>query len=258
MPKIKTDQIKSISSMKKPSTELSYLGDTSLLGRPKVSIVGTRKPTPYTRQYTHDIASALSKRGVVTVSGAAMGVDAIAHMGAGSAHTIAVLPCGIDIRYPAVNRDLIKSIEEQGLTLSQFDDGFRATPWSFVLRNEVVVALGDVLVVTQADEDSGSMRSVEYALEMGKDIYVLSHRITESLGTNTLLRKGLAKPIYNIDEFASMFGIETSIDIDRDEFYYFCQKHPTLDMAVDMFGDRIYEAELEGIVRIEGGIISLL
>ncbi|NKQ40305.1 MAG: DNA-processing protein DprA [Sulfurovum sp.] len=249
--------ISDLAAMKKLPKHLSYIGDISLLERPRVSIVGTRKPSHYTKQFTQDIARELAKRGVVTVSGAAMGVDAMAHRGAGSDSTIAVLPSGIDIRYPAVNRDLIESIEREGLTLSQFEQGFGATSWSFVLRNEIVVALGDVLVVTEADEGSGSMRSVEYALQMGKDIFVLSHRVGESMGTNSLLRKGLVKPIYSVEDFVSLFGVATESSLPKDKFYYFCQARPTLDEAVDKFGSRVYEAELEGIVRIEEGRVFL-
>jgi len=257
MKQLDPHSIPALSAMKKYPDKLSYKGRLSLLESPRVSIVGSRKPSHYTRQQTQEITAALSRRGVVTVSGAAMGVDAMAHRGAGAAHTIAVLPSGIDVRYPAVNRGLIEEIEQQGLTLSQFEEGFRATSWSFVLRNEIVVALGEVLVVTEAEPDSGSMRSVAYALEMGREIFVLSHRIDESLGTHSLLRQGLATPIYSVEDFASRFGVATASDIPQDDFYYFCQTHPTLDSAVEQFGDRVYEAELEGVVRIEGGIVSL-
>ena len=257
MEKQLTQKIQALTAMKSYPEQLFYKGDPGLLDRPKVSIVGTRKPSVYARHYTHEIAKALSKRGVVTVSGAAMGVDAIAHLGAGADNTIAVLPSGIDVRYPAVNRELIADIEEHGLTLSQFEEGFRATNWSFVLRNEIVVALGDVLVVTEADEGSGSMRSVEYALKMEKEIFVLSHRLGESGGTNSLLRKGLAKPIYDLEDFAERFGVESSSDIPKDDFYYFCQQHPTLDSVIEKFGERVYEAELEGIVTIVDGLVRL-
>ena len=253
-----TTHIKELDSMKRYPVNLYYNGQIDILKRPKVSIVGTRRPSTYTRQQSFDIAKALSTRGVVVVSGAAMGVDAIVHTGAGADNTIAVLATGIDIRYPAVNRNLIADIESRGLTISQFDIGFRATAWSFVLRNELVVALGDILVVTEADIDSGSMRSVEYAIAMGKEIFVLTHQIGDSMGTNELLRKGLAKPIYDIEDFASLFGDSTKSTADRDEFYYFCQKHPTLDSAIEHFGHRVYEAELEGIIAIDGGIIRVV
>jgi len=249
--------IPALNSMKKYPNQLFYRGDPEILKRPKVSIVGSRKPSAYTRHYTYEIARALAKRGVVTVSGAAMGVDAIAHLGAGAENTIAVLPSGIDIRYPATNRELIVQIEEKGLTLSQFEKGFNATTWSFVLRNELVVALGEVLIVTEAAVDSGSMRSVEYAQQMDKEIYVLTHRIGESMGTNSLLHQGLAKPIYSVEAFAALFGVETTTALPKDDFYYFCQQHPTLDSAVAQFGNRVYEAELEGIVQIKNGRVLL-
>ncbi len=245
------------SQMKKELKRLYYRGDSTLLTRPKVSIVGSRRPSSYTRQYTYDIARSLASRGVVVVSGAAMGVDAISHQGSGSANAIAVLPTGIDVHYPATNAKLIEDIEDDGLTISQFEPGFRATPWSFVLRNEVVVALGEVLVVAEANIDSGSMRSVEFALQMGKEIYVLPHRLGESMGTNDLLGKGLAKPIYDIDLFASRFGVATDPQLPKDEFYYFCQKHPTFDEVIDRFGDRVYEAELTGIITVEDGMVRL-
>ena len=84
------ENIPALSSMKKYPKTLFYKGDLTLLQRPKVSIVGTRNPTNYTREFTYMLSKALAKRGVCVVSGAAMGVDAIAHAGAGEENTIAV------------------------------------------------------------------------------------------------------------------------------------------------------------------------
>jgi len=251
------ESISELKDMKKYPKEIFYKGDLELLKRPKVSIVGTRRPSSYTRQFTYNLAHALAQRGVCVVSGAAMGVDTIAHEGAKSANTIAVVANGLDIRYPAVNKNLIQNIEEQGLLLSQFKDGFRATGWSFVVRNEVVVALGDILIVTEADLNSGSMRSVEYALKMGKEIYVLSHRADESLGTNSLLKNGQAKAIYDVETFVSRFGECVDESVPKDDFFYFCQTSPTFDETIKKFGERVYEAELEGIVTIHNGIVRL-
>jgi DNA processing protein len=243
--------------MKKYPPQLFYEGNISLLKRPKVSIVGTRRPSNYTRQFTYALSKELSKRGVCIVSGAAMGVDTIAHEGAGFENTIAVVANGLDIRYPVINQLLIESIEQQGLMLSQFNDGFRATGWSFVVRNELVVALGDILIVTEADLNSGSIRSVEYALKMGKDIWVLPHRLDESLGTNKLLLEGKAQIIHDIETFVSRFGQAVESNILKDDFFYFCQRSPTFDETVKKFGDKVYEAELEGVVTIHNGIVML-
>ena len=79
--------------MKSYPKELSYSGNLELLDRVKVSIVGSRKTSKYAREQTHKLSSALSKVGVCVVSGGAMGVDAVAHLGSGASNTIAVLPC---------------------------------------------------------------------------------------------------------------------------------------------------------------------
>ena len=257
MSNVITEHILELDAMKKYPPELFYKGNLSLLHRPKVSMVGTRRPSAYTRQFTYALAKALAKRGVCVVSGAAMGVDTIAHEGAGVDNTIAVVANGLDIRYPVINRPLIEGIENRGLILSQFNDGFRATGWSFVVRNELVVALGDLLIVTEADLKSGSMRSVEYALKMGKEIWVLSHRLDESLGTNQLLAEGKANVIQDVESFVSRFGQAVESEMLKDDFFYFCQRSPTFDETVKKFGDKVYEAELEGMVTIHNGIVTL-
>jgi DNA processing protein len=257
MSQVIQEHIAALEPMKKYPPELFFKGNLALLKRPKVSIVGTRRPSTYTRQLTYMLAKTLSKRGICIVSGAAMGVDTIAHEGAGSNNTIAVVANGLDIRYPVINRPLIESIEKKGLLLSQFNDGFRATGWSFVVRNELVVALGDILIVTEADLNSGSMRSVEYAEKMGKEIWVLPQRLGESLGTNTLLLEGKAKVIQDVETFASRFGQAVESEMLKDDFFYFCQRSPTFDETVTKFGGRVYEAELEGIVTIRNGIVTL-
>ncbi|WP_347402245.1 DNA-processing protein DprA [Sulfurimonas paralvinellae] len=191
--------IDALESMKKYPKELFCIGNTDLLDNKKVSIVGSRKPNQYVREMTHLLAGKLAKQGVVVVSGGAIGVDAIAHKAAGAKNTIMVAATGLDKRYPAINRNLICDIEKEGLIMSQFPSKTPSNRYNFVLRNEVVVALGDVLVVTYADIDSGTMRSVEYAMKMGKKIYVLPHRISESQGTNLLLEEGKAEAIYNLE-----------------------------------------------------------
>ena len=253
--KIVDFKIPEIAMMAKEPKEIYYIGNLNLLQKTKVAIVGTRRPCNYTKDFTYKLSQALAKRDIVVVSGAAMGVDALAHRGAKAENTIAVMANGLDIEYPAVNRSLIKAIKESGLCLSLFQDGFKATRWSFVVRNELVVALGNVLVVTEADLNSGSLRSVEFALQMGKKIYVLPHRLGESLGTNNLVKSGKAEIIYDIEEFANRYG---KISQKQDAFLDFLNSNPSLDDAITKFGDKIYEAELEGIIAIENGYIVTL
>ncbi|MCK9490861.1 MAG: DNA-protecting protein DprA [Sulfurimonas sp.] len=252
------EKIVELNAMKSYPKELFFSGNFSLLKRKKISIVGSRKPSKYSRSLTHQLASKLSKNGVCIVSGGAMGIDAIAHKAAGEANTISVLPCGINIKYPSINKNLLCDIEKQGLLLSQFKKDFKATPWSFVVRNELVVALGDVLVVAEAELSSGSMRSVEFALKMGKEIYVLPHRVGESSGTNELLKQGKATAIYDVEEFASRYiDVDAKQQIKTDDFLEFCRSSPTYDEAQKKYASRVFEAELSGEIVIQNGLVLL-
>ena len=253
-----TEHIKELDSMKSYPKELNYLGDLELLSRKKISIVGSRKPTKYSREMTQKLSLALSKSGVCIVSGGAMGIDAIAHTGATSSNTIAVLPCGVDIRYPAVNKNLLNDIQNSGLLLSQFKEGEKARPWSFVVRNELVVALGDVLVVCEAELDSGSMRSIEFALKMKKEIYVFPQRVGESNATNQLLRDSKAKAIYDIEEFVTRFSGKKIQERVTDSFLEYCMTNPTYEEALKKYPQRVFEAELNGEIEIRNAKVYIL
>ncbi len=250
--------IPELASMKRYPDTLYYRGSLPLLNRPKISMVGTRRPNPYTRAITFELARKLSMSGLVVVSGAAGGVDRISHEGAGSENTIAVLPCGIDLRYPAENASLIESIATTGLTLSQFEPGFSAREWSFVVRNEIVVALGDALIVAEADIGSGSMRSVEYALEMGKRIYVLPHRLRESTATRQLLAEGKATAIDEIDLFVAQVSQKGRNAIEDTPFLAFCRNAPTYEEVMSKFPSEIFEAELNGSIEVRNGRVSVV
>ncbi|MFY9141649.1 DNA-processing protein DprA [Sulfuricurvum sp.] len=245
--------IAELSSMRHYPDKLTYCGNLELLRRPKISIVGTRRPNPYTRAITFELSKKLALSGMIIVSGAAAGVDRIAHEGAGAENTIAVLPCGIDVRYPAGNCELIEAIEQRGLTLSPFEPGFAAREWSFVVRNEIVVALGEFLIVTEADIGSGSMRSVEYAQQMGKQIYVLPHRLRESAATRLLLSEGKAIAIDDIDSFVAHVSQKGRHKAEDTPFLAFCRNHPTYDEVVVKFPGEIFEAELSGLIEVRNG-----
>ena len=239
-------------SMKKYPDELFYIGNLELLKKRKIALIGTRRPNSYTKEFTYKLASKLSNVGICIISGAAMGVDAIAHQGAGTNNTIAVVANGLDIRYPSINKNLIIDIERNGLILSAYKEKEKAKNYTFVLRNEIVVALSELLIVTEADIDSGSLTSVNYALKMGKDVYTLPHRINESLGTQELIKKGLIKVIYDIDEFIyNISGVRNKLF--EDEILKFCSLNPIYEEAYNKYPNKIFEYELEGKIRVENG-----
>ena len=262
------DEIIELLSMKNYPKQLFYDGNLELLKQKKIAIVGSRKPTQYSRNLAHQLSHALSCAGVCVVSGGAMGIDAIAHLGAGSSNTIAVLPCGIDIKYPSVNKNLLTDIQKNGLLLSQFDEGFRSAPWSFVVRNELVVALGDVLIVAEADEGSGSMRSIEFALAQGKEIYVFPQRMGESNATNILLQEDKAKAIYDIEAFVASFTKDMELPnnphankvshVKSSDFLEFCKTNPTYEEVLKKYPEKVFEAEFSGFIEIRNARVYLL
>lgn len=249
------ENIPELSGMRKYPDALFFKGNIELLHRKKIAIVGSRKPNQYARQLTHEIATKLAQVGVCIVSGGAIGTDIIAHKAAGTHNTIMVAGTGLDKYYPAINKNIIKKIEIDGLLLSQFKAGTPSQRYNFPLRNELIVALGEVLIVIYADENSGTMRSVKYAQAMGKEIYVLPHRIGESNATNKLLQQGIAKAIYDIDEFVQKFG--NTLAKKQDEFLEFCKTNPSYEDVMKRFPTRIFEAELSGEIKVENARVYL-
>lgn len=181
-----------------PPKELYILGDLGkLLDSPKLAVVGSRKVTPYGRGATEELVQAVTSRGVVIVSGLALGVDAIAHKAALDAggKTIAVLPCGLDKPYPATNRQLARRILEQGGALiSEYPDGTPPLQPHFIARNRLVSGLSDGVLITEAAAKSGTIHTAGFALDQGKTVMAVPGNITSELskGTNNLIKAGAA------------------------------------------------------------------
>lgn len=241
------------------SVHLFGVGNINLLDAKKVSIVGTRSPNQYSKMLTELLARKLAQKNFVVVSGGAIGIDILAHKAAGPSQTISVLPSGFDNLYPAINKKLLEDIGHKGLLLSQFENNFKASPWSFVARNEIVVALGDILIVIQADLKSGSMTSVEFALKHNKKIFVPLHRIGESEGTNYLLKNNLAEPIFEIDSFIHLIcGASMEESKVEDPFLNFCLQHSQYEDVFGFDSQKLFEYELLGKIKIENQMVKVL
>lgn len=238
-----------------PPQKLFYKGRLSLLDNAhKIAIVGTRKPNPYTKTFIATLASKVSYSGGVVVSGGALGVDILAHTNA-FPHTIMFSPSSLEILYPKSNAGMISKMMEQALVLSEYEKDYMPHKYSFLDRNRLVIALAQAVIIPQADLYSGSMQSAKIALELGRPIYVLPHRIGESEGTNTLLKQNLARAIYSVDEFIKSLFDNPEQRQETDEILEFCALAPSFEEALEKFGSVIYEYELEGKIIREAGII---
>ncbi len=208
-----------LSNIFDPPYGLFYIGKLPDFSR-CASIVGARRCSAYGRKVSFDIGKALAEAGFVVISGMARGIDAQGHMGclSGGMETIAVLGSGCDVVYPEQNRELYQEIIGHGAVVSEYQMGAAPLPMNFPRRNRIVSALSDVVVVVEAREKSGSLITADFALEHGKDIYVVPGRMGDSLssGCNRLISQG-AGIIWNIEQFIKdlsiTYGIKDNVTI---------------------------------------------
>ncbi|EIP4519710.1 DNA-protecting protein DprA [Campylobacter coli] len=240
--------------LKNPPKKLYYKGNLKLLEQRKIAIIGSRRMSAYTKNCVFELSNLLKNSKISVVSGGALGVDISASMAA-MPSTIGVFANGLDEIYPRSNEKIIKQIYENALALSENESHYKPKPYDFLLRNRLIIALSEAVVVAQADLQSGSMQSARLALELNKPLYVLPQRKNESDGTNLLLQKRNANLLLDFKEFVSCFGI---IEEEKDEFLDFCRQGVSVDEATQIYGEKVYEYELEGKISIEGLFIRVL
>ena len=182
------DYPKCFLDLKYPPLVLYYKGNLDLLKDECIGIVGSRNPCDYAIKATE----ALVKKNLdkVIVSGLAKGIDAIAQINASK--TIGILGCGIDYIYPKCNYDLIKKVEKEGLILSEYPGYHKPYAYHFPFRNRLIASLANIIYIMQSTITSGSMTTVNEALELGKEIRVLPYDIFNNCGisNNHLINEG--------------------------------------------------------------------
>ncbi len=178
-------------------------------GGDPVAMVGTRRCSAYGARCARSLARSLGCQGCTVISGGALGIDGASHGGAmeGGSQTWAVLGTGVDRIYPGDHEELFGHIMEEGLLISQFPLGTEPRPWRFPLRNRVVAALAERLVVVEAPLRSGALITARQALEMGREVWAVPGRIGEKVceGSNRLLFDG-AFPLVDPQEFVDLYG----------------------------------------------------
>jgi DNA processing protein len=159
-----------------------------------ISIVGSRKTSPYGRGMTERMSQELARHGITIVSGMARGIDSLAHWGAlsGGGRTIAVLGCGVDVIYPSENRNLFTKIMDHGAVLSEFPMGSPPEGGHFPKRNRIISGLSIGVVVVQASAESGSLITAGFALEQGREVFAVPGNVGAegSRGTHQLIKEG--------------------------------------------------------------------
>lgn len=177
----------------------------------RVALVGSRDSDPYGLELAAFLAEGLARRGIAVVSGGALGVDGAAHraaLGAGGS-TAAVLGSGVDRAYPGEHRALFtEMIARGGAVVSHFPPGTPALPQNFIVRNRLIAALCDAVIVVRASASSGALGTAKAAVELKRPLFAVPGDVTCPLseGCNSLLESGSARALVGLEGVARALG----------------------------------------------------
>lgn len=177
-----------------PPSLLYVKGRREALNRPAIAVVGSRNATPQGAANAEQFAETLSVAGFSVVSGLALGIDAAAHRGGlrGAGGSIAVVGTGLDIVYPARNRELARQLVQHGAVVSEFSLGTPPVAGNFPRRNRVISGLALGCLVVEAAQASGSLITARQALEQGREVFAIPGSIHSPLskGCHALIKQG--------------------------------------------------------------------
>nr|MDA8166095.1 DNA-processing protein DprA [Desulfobacteraceae bacterium] len=186
-----------------PPLLLYTKGDLACLSQPGLGVVGARAATSYGRQVAQDMAFQLARKGLVIISGFALGIDTAAHQGAlrAGGRTVAVLGNGLDMVYPEQNRKLFDKIAETGTLVSEYPLGTTPDAFRFPARNRIISGLALGVLVVEAAKRSGSLITAHLALEQGREVFAVPGRVDswKSEGAHRLLQEG-AKLVFRAED----------------------------------------------------------
>lgn len=186
------DYPKSLKDISYPPFVLFYYGDLSLLDDKTIGVIGMKVPSEYGVNATDKLVKDLVKKDYTIVSGMALGIDTMAHRSAMKNHgkTIAVLGSGIEYCFPKKNKCIYDMMKESHLIISEYPGNCLPDRENFPRTNRIIAGLSNALLVTESRNQSGTMITVGYALEQGKDIFCVPSRIYDNLGCNKLIQQG--------------------------------------------------------------------
>lgn len=177
-----------------PPKELYYIGELPDPAIPAVAIIGSRRNSLYGYACARSFSAAIAQAGIQVISGMARGIDGVAQQSAlkEGAKSYAILGCGVDVCYPPENQQLYEQLMVKGGVISEYEPGTVPLGRRFPARNRIISGLSDAVIVIEAGKKSGTMITVDMALEQGREVYALPGRIDDvlSAGCNELIRQG--------------------------------------------------------------------
>ena len=202
---------KRLKEIQDPPVCLFVKGNVEILKENFLAFVGTRRATSYGIRATESLISDLSIYKVGIASGFANGIDTASHKSAlkYGLPTVAVFGCGVDVVYPRNNFKLYGEIVEKGCVVSEFPPDTKPEPFRFPVRNRIISGMSMGIVVVEAREKSGSMITLNYGLNQGREIFAVPGRIFDkaSIATNTRIKNGEAKLVLSGKDITEEFSL---------------------------------------------------
>ena len=179
-------------------------GNTNILNSKSIAIIGSRNCSKYGMEVAYKFGYGLAQKGITVISGLARGIDAYSHWGVVKANgkAIAVLGSGLNNIYPRENIGLYKEIiKNGGAVITEYEKNSKPDKMHFPARNRIISALSDGILVVEARRKSGTLITVDFGLEHGKDIFCIPGNITSdnSYSTNELIKQG-AIPVTCVED----------------------------------------------------------
>ncbi|GAA1567632.1 DNA-processing protein DprA [Leucobacter aridicollis] len=204
-------------------------GDPRAVAPPSLAVVGARASTTYGGQVTMDLAGEACDAGFTIVSGAAYGIDAVAHRTALAAGTptVAVLAGGVDRPYPAAHDRLLSHVADQGAVCAELPPGAAPTRWRFLQRNRIIAALSRGVLVTEAGVRSGTLNTAGHAAELGRALGAVPgpitspasagcHRLVREYGAMLVTTRAEVRELLGAPDAAASAGFETASPADAE------------------------------------------
>lgn len=243
---------------------LYYIGELPSDDVHSVAIIGARMHSHYGRYMAESFGRSFAENGINVISGMALGIDGISQRAAihSGGKSYGVFGCGVDIVYPKANEDLYYMLIEHGGIISEYIPGTAANPRLFPPRNRIISALSDVVLVIEAKEKSGTLITVDMALEQGKEVYVVPGRCTDELsrGCNRLIRQGAGLAASPEDILEDMgWGKNIYSQIRLEQYYKESENNEVKNKEPNTKLEKTDAcAEISGISQIAADILNIV
>lgn len=220
-----------------PPIILYYKGEIKNSDSNSVAVVGTRMASRYGKSIAEKFTKDLAKNNITIVSGLARGIDSVAHKSSLDAggRTLAIIGSGLDVIYPAENKNLFLEICNNGAVISEYILGTKPDAQNFPKRNRIIsgISLGTLVIETKVS--GGALQTAAFALDQNKEVFAVPGNlgIPQSEGTNLLIQKGEAKLVRNAEDILVELNLKIQPEIGKNI------PEPTIDL--NMFEQKIYE-----------------